>query len=163
MLRIPSLLSLWFDTSLLICVISGLFSKIQEEPCQAGAEPLSRGGSLVRLLLFHIKLFVFLYLLAQQPKRELLYPGPGRNLPLPGAGMAWGSHTGVMVSHSSLLHFIFQRMTLCSKVGLPFPELASWLTAANIKQSTKLASEYQEPLVVIKRENQNSFNAFHTV
>lgn len=31
-----SLLSLWFGTSPLICVISGLFSKIQREPCQAG-------------------------------------------------------------------------------------------------------------------------------
>lgn len=58
---------------------------------QAGAEPLSRGRSLVRLFLFHVKLFLFLYLPAQQPRRELLYPGPGRNVPLPGAGMAWGS------------------------------------------------------------------------
>lgn len=57
---------------------------------QAGAEPLSRARSLVRLLLFHIKLFLSLYLPAQLPKRELLHPGPGRNVPE--AGMAWASH-----------------------------------------------------------------------
>lgn len=62
---------------------------------QAGTEPLSRGRSLVRLLLFHIKLSLFLYLPAQQPKRELHYPGPWRNLPLPWEGMAWGSHTAL--------------------------------------------------------------------
>lgn len=56
-----------------------------------------------------------------------------------------------------------QSMPLWPKVGFLLPELAWWLTAANIKQSTKLASGYQETLVVIKQENQNSFNAFHTV
>lgn len=56
-----------------------------------------------------------------------------------------------------------QSMTLWAKLGLSVPELAWWLTIANIKQSTKLASGYQEPLVVIKQENQNSFSAFQTV
>lgn len=39
-------LSLWLDTSPLICVISGLFSKMQKEPCQAGRGRASQQRTL---------------------------------------------------------------------------------------------------------------------
>lgn len=56
-----------------------------------------------------------------------------------------------------------QSTPLWPKVGFLLLELAWWLTAANIKQSTKLASGYQETLVVIKQENQNSFLMLFTL
>lgn len=51
----------------------------------------------------------------------------------------------------------------CDVPGLPLPELTWWPKKASIKQNTELANGHQEPAVVIKQENQNSFNASHTV
>lgn len=62
----------------------------QKEHHQVGRARLPVG-----LFLFHVGLFLLLSLPAQEPRKEFLYPGCRKNQPLPGAGVAWGSHAAL--------------------------------------------------------------------
>lgn len=80
----------------------------------------------VRLFLFHITLFLCLSLPAQQPRRELLYPGLSRAQPLPGTGVAWGSRMALPTAEGFTHRFIalYGPEHKAVRLGLAFPKVA---------------------------------------
>jgi len=166
MWRISSLLSLCLDTFPLICVFSGLFSKMQKEHHQVGRGRASQQSAFTcQVISLPCRVISF-------PSSSCTADKEGTSFTLalggiiPCQGLAWlGDHTqlcsALMASHPGLLRCTVQSV-MYHKARTSFSELAWWLKKASVEQSTELATGYQEPPVVIKQENQNSFNAFHT-